>query len=905
MAGENVVSIVVTAANKTAPAFDAAKASASEVAASMEEYTTAVQRAELAEADLAAAREKLTAVELDGKASEEQLAAAQAAVTDAEDKSAAATVQAVRAQESLQGAQARSAEAAKASADVQAEAGAKARAGSEAAAEGAKLQGDAALGAAKKSDGAAGLMAGAGAKVKMALLGVAVGAGIAVKAASDFQDQTTHLVTDAGELPGKLAMVQQGILQISAATGTSAREITDAMYHVESAGFHGAQGLAVLRVAAQGARVGGAELDTVGKTLTGTMNAYGMSSKDAGVQTKMSVSLMNQLIATVGAGDMRMQDLAASLGNVAPVAATAKISFSEVGGALATMTGQNMSAQQATQDLRHTILSLESPNAVQTKELAKLGLSAREVQDSLGKRGLAATLAMVADAAKKNSGALGQTYTQAMYKAMGGTTGLTVAMMLTGTHMQSFKANADTVAAAARKGGDSVDNWGRIQGTFKFKMDQAKVSIQDTGIALGSALLPAVSAILGPIAHMLSLIAGNKVAAIAFATVVGGVLAGAIGVKAVGALRDMAGGIKAAGDGMSWLVGKIVAMTAAQEGQTVATEAGTVAQEGLDAAEAANPVGLIIIAIIALIAIIVLLATHWKTVWKDVSGVAKATWHFIDDDLIHPLMAGIDAMVRWVESHWKLLATILATVLLGPIGGLVVFVATHWSMIRNETSRLIGDVVHFFESLPGRIMGIMDGLANDLFGAGARVVQFLINGITSQIGQVGHAISNIAGEIRAHLPFSPARKGPLSGAGSPESSGRAISAQLAQGIASGTGAVGSAAKVMAARVALAADALRDHQEHVWHVLHEEHLAHLRDMGLLPGSPALAVASRLAQLPPSYAQGQGGAAGAQPIVIEFHPSGAHGLDSLFWEWLAGGIRVRGGDPRIIQKKVLFA
>jgi TP901 family phage tail tape measure protein len=819
----NVVEIIVKARDDTGAGMAAAKASAEEGAAGADELAAATQRAAAAEeefraaqAEAAGAAAQLEGLQQSGTASADELAGAQ-------DRLTAATLSSMDAQIRL----------AAADRDV-------------AAAQG--LAGDAAEESAAKADTSGGLLASAGGKMKMALLGVAVGAGIAVKAASDFQDQTTHLVTDAGELPGKLGMVQQGILAVSAATGTSASAITDAMYHIESGGLHAKAGLAVLKVAAEGAKVGGAELDVVSKTLVGTLNSYYGASLNAGNATKLSTAMMNQLIATVGAGDMRMQDLAASLGNVTPVAAAAKISFAEVGGAMATMTSQNMSAQQAAQDLRHTLLSMENPNATQAKELKAIGLSAKEVQQSLGSKGLAATLQMVAAAAAKSHGTLGQTYVQALAKAMGGTTGLNTALMLTGPNMTVFEKNAKTVAVAAKKGGSSVDNWGKIQGTFKFKMDQAKASIQDMGISLGAALLPAVTAILGPIAHFLSLIAANKAASIALAAVIGGVLAGAIGAKAASAMKDLSGGIKAAGEGMSWLVGKIVAMTAAQEGQTAATEAGTVAQEEMDAAEDANPIGLIILAIVALVVAIYELVKHWRTVWKFIKEAALEAWHFLDNDVLHPIEHAFARVIDWIKSHWQLLVAILTgplgiavylithywsdiqhgaedafkmvtraisvaydwvkahwplllAILTGPIGLAVLYIVDHWKQITNGASKMFGDVVSFFQKLPGKILSVLGDLGSLLFNAGKSVIQGLINGVESMVGGLGNAMGGIASTIKSYLPFSPAKKGPLSGAGAPRNSGLSIARQIAEGITAGTPVAHGAMMGLAQRLA--------------------------------------------------------------------------------------------------------
>lgn len=204
--------------------------------------------------------------------------------------------------------------------------------------------------------------------------------------AADFQQSTSRLVTDGGESAGALKQVQSGILNMMGQVGDSAPQLVDAMNTIESAGFHAAQGgLDVLRTAAEGAKVGNADLQTTANALTSGLNAYGLSAKH-------STEFMNQMIATVAAGKMHMQDLAGSLSNVLPVAAAAHISFAEVGGALATMTSQGMSTDQATQDLANTIRNLGNAQGPAIKEMTALGLNSNQVADDLGKKGLTGTL---------------------------------------------------------------------------------------------------------------------------------------------------------------------------------------------------------------------------------------------------------------------------------------------------------------------------------------------------------------------------------------------------------------------------------------------------------------------------------------------------------------------------------
>ena len=62
-----------------------------------------------------------------------------------------------------------------------------------------------------------------------------VGIGVAsVKAAGDFQQGLTLLVTSAGELPKNLGMVGDGIKSIAVETGTATKDLLSAMFMINS-----------------------------------------------------------------------------------------------------------------------------------------------------------------------------------------------------------------------------------------------------------------------------------------------------------------------------------------------------------------------------------------------------------------------------------------------------------------------------------------------------------------------------------------------------------------------------------------------------------------------------------------------------------------------------------------------
>jgi hypothetical protein len=263
-------------------------------------------------------------------------------------------------------------------------------------------------------------------------------------------------------------------------------------------------------------------------------------------------------------------------------------------------------------------------------------------------------------------------------------------------------------------------------------------------------------------------------------------------------------------------------------------------------AENAATLGLVTV-IAALVAAIVYLALHWKQVWSDIETVTKAVFSAVKD--------AVTDVVDFIKSHWQLLLAILT----GPIGLAALAIVKYWKDIVTGAQDMFHDVVSFFEELPKRILSLVVGYNMMLFNAGKAIIMGLVHGIESAVGDVEHAVSSVVDDIKSFLPFSPAKRGPLSGAGAPDRSGASIAAMLAQGMESGRGAVAAAAS---------------------------HLAGAAGVG-----------------PGGYA-GTAAAAGGGGGDIVFRLGGGSGLDQMFMTWLKNSVRTGGGDPNIFTKKVKF-
>lgn len=245
---------------------------------------------------------------------------------------------------------------------------------------------------------------------KVALIGTAAAVGVigvaSVKMAADFESATNRLVTSAGEQRANIDQVRTGLLAMAGEVGNSAMDLASAYYVASSAGYtfaHG--GLDVVRAAAEGAKAEGADLKVVTDAVTSAMIDYHEPASAAAQVT-------TTLIAAVSQGKTTFQELTGSLHSVLPIASVAHVSLAEITADVASMTVHGMSADQATQNLAHTIQHLQTTTAPQNKELALLGLNARELSNDLGSKGLAGTLQLIAERIRSDMGSSGQVILQ-------------------------------------------------------------------------------------------------------------------------------------------------------------------------------------------------------------------------------------------------------------------------------------------------------------------------------------------------------------------------------------------------------------------------------------------------------------------------------------------------------------
>jgi len=406
----------------------------------------------------------------------------------------------------------------------------------------------------------------------------------------------------------------------------------------------------------------------------------------------------------------------------------------------------------------------------------------------------------------RQGGPNAQTFSAALAQMTGGSVGLSTVLQLSGDSAAGFATRVQATNKSLHDSATSVEGWSSTSKLFNVEVDKAKQKLDFLAITIGSHLIPVVTSVVGWFSRHTS-------AAIALAGIIGGVLTASVIVfsarMVIAVAQGVAGFAKLIAQGVAWVAANAASfaetaalwtMYAAEQAASIATQiaqfatliaskvaagavwlatnAAMVASNAVAAASATaafiaeNAATLGIVAGIAvLVAAIVYAAMHWKQVWGDIKNAALDAYHFLDNNVFHPVAHAFTWLWGQIQGVWHDISGFLkmwgpvALALLVPFIGIPLYLFTHWHQVvgfmhtvwtdvKNTVVTDVNAIIAWLKGFPSNIVHALGDVGNLLVNAGKAIIQGLWNGMKSTWHDATGWISGLGGWIKAH-------KGPM------------------------------------------------------------------------------------------------------------------------------------------------
>lgn len=273
-----------------------------------------------------------------------------------------------------------------------------------------------------------------GAKMTLWTAPLAAGLFFATNSAANFDKAMTNSAAILGFNAEEMEELNEQILDMGRNSVAGPQAVAEAFFTVVSGVEDATTHMDIMAASIATAEAGQADLAATTNALVGVMNAYGFSAAQAADASDI-------MTATVGAGVLTMDELAAALPNVSGLAASLGIDFAELGGSIALITKSGTSAGAATTQLQAAMTALIKPNDKMKAALAEMGFeSGAAALEALGLQGTLQELSETTIAADNGMGAL-----------LGSTEALNASLALTKDGAKEWLANFRGIPTAAQK----------------------------------------------------------------------------------------------------------------------------------------------------------------------------------------------------------------------------------------------------------------------------------------------------------------------------------------------------------------------------------------------------------------------------------------------------------------------
>jgi TP901 family phage tail tape measure protein len=261
-------------------------------------------------------------------------------------------------------------------------------------------------------------------------------------------------------LPKNAKLTKQNadaFVELSNQYGQDLNSQTKAFYDIVSAGVTDtSDAFDLLAVSNEAAIAGLTETSVAADALTSIVNSY----SSAGLTAQQASDI---LFTTVRLGKTRFDELATSIGQVAPLANSAGVTFKDVGNSLAFLTANGLSTAEATTGLRAIISSVIKPSEGASKAAKRLGIDFST--SAIKAKGFAAFISEVSKATNGSETELAKFFPNV--RALGSV------IQIAGGNLDRFNQQLGEFEKSAGATSRAAEE---LKGVFDFKFDRLSTS---------------------------------------------------------------------------------------------------------------------------------------------------------------------------------------------------------------------------------------------------------------------------------------------------------------------------------------------------------------------------------------------------------------------------------------------
>ena len=299
--------------------------------------------------------------------------------------------------------------------------------------------------------------------------------GLAVKASMSFGTAMAEVSTLGVE---QLGAIEEGVKKVATTYGTDLVETAKGAYQVISAtGLDGAEAVGVLETATKAAAAGVSSVSEAVELGTGVMNAFGKSTADMN-------GIFDQAFVAVKNGVTTFDELAASVGRVAPTFAAAGLSSEEMFASITALTKGGIKTAEAVTYLRSALSNIIKPGSDALKLAADLGLEWNA--SALEAKGLKGFLDEVTTATGGNI--------EKMAQLFGSQEALTAVLALTGQQADAFASTLKEMESGVAATDEAFKRMVERDPAFAWRQMRSEMSAM--AVDIGTALLPTLKELL-------------------------------------------------------------------------------------------------------------------------------------------------------------------------------------------------------------------------------------------------------------------------------------------------------------------------------------------------------------------------------------------------------------------------